>query len=108
MNQKKTLKKWLIGALATAILAGAAAIALSKPKREIYVEKAQEHLDISLERVKPQYLERIIFDPDFKEQDRFLRNQLKSHSKESEIEKYVLEARKNQSSHNMCVTRHKM
>jgi len=100
----KKLKKWLIGTISAAALAGAVTFTLLKQTaREIYPERAQEHLDASFERVKPEHLESLIYDPDFKEQDNFLRKQLKSYTKESEIEKYVNEARGNPNSHNMCV-----
>ena len=105
------LKKWLIGALTAATLAGAVAIATKKsPAKEVQItkeisyNKAQEYLDTAFERAKPLHLERIIYDPHFKEQDNFLRKQLQPYSKEFDTEKYVLEARKDKNSHNMCVT----
>lgn len=98
-------KKWLIGTLAATALAGAVAIkAFSPTTREIFPERAQEHLNTAFERVKPENIERIPYDPYFKEQDNYLRAQLKPFSRESEIEQYVLEARKSGGSHNMCVT----
>lgn len=100
-----SIKKWIIGAVTITALSGAIALTnLKSSTREIYENNAQNHLNIAFERLNTSHLERVVYDPDFKEQDNYLRKQITPYSKERDIEKYILEAHKSQNSSNMCVT----
>jgi len=109
-----TLKKWLIGTLvAGAIIAGS--IIPTKQKEEpqkrepIVIEKTinfenpQRTLNESLERLKPENISEIVYDPDFTHSDNYIKNRFVGHSRRL-IEGYLDQARIGTEGHVLCVT----
>lgn len=98
---------------ATALVAGSITVSARKeeaPKRQnlllertINFENPQRTLNESFERLKPENISEVIYDPDFTHSDGYLRTHLIGKFPEGAINSYIQNTRK-RSNHNMCVT----
>jgi len=107
------LKKWLISTLAAATLI-AGSIILTKQKEEsikkepivlertINFDNPQITLNDAFNSCKPEHLSEVIYDPDFKKSDDYIRKKFVGHSRRL-IEGYLEQARIGAPGHALCV-----
>ena len=73
-------------------------------ERTITWENPQKTLEEALILSNPENISKIVYDPDFKESDRYLRSTLENQIPEREIEAYLQKTRTEVPNHDLCVT----
>ncbi len=110
-----SIKKWAIVALtATALVAGSIFLYKGKedtPKREaisiertINFENPQKTLNESFNKLRPENISEVIYDPDFTQSDIYLKKGLLGKLPERDIDSYIQSMRRQSPNHNLCVT----
>ncbi|MBS3083240.1 hypothetical protein J4423_00380 [Candidatus Pacearchaeota archaeon] len=104
----KSITKWTIGGLASAALLSGGIIfskyeSIPEEKRTISFENPQQTLDEAFRNCNPENISRIIYDPDFKDSDAYLRSSLSGRMSPSEIEISIQNSRKLAEGHYMSV-----